>query len=173
MCALLFAVNIALAALFIVIQTPEAAIAYSVAAGVALVCLLTQHRLLHDASLICDNRIFSVPSAIITSSNSTNEKTREETVVSTFGLLLGNKVYRWGRDGVGGTRLREIKLGRKRVWLTFGTKNSMQRVELLHGIANRQDVLEITQRLWRETGIQADISDWSSVNGNPSTLNPR
>lgn len=162
-CALLFAASVLLTALFVSLRMTEATITYGAAGTVALACLIRQNRLLHDASLICDNPILSVQSAMITRINCPDAKVEEETVVSTFGLLLGCKVYKWGCDGVSGTRLSEIRLDRGRIWLTFGTRGEALCVQLLHGMTDKQNVIEIAQKLWHETGIQADISDWSLV----------
>lgn len=158
--AVLFAVSISLTLLFIIIWMPKAAIAFGALDSVVIICLYRQNRLLYNAGLICDNGIICVPSAIVTAENYPDKKLTEETIVSTFGLLLGNKLYQWGCDGVRGTRLRQIKLDRERIWLTFGTDNETLRVELLHGITNKQRVMEITQKLRHETGVTASISGW-------------
>lgn len=159
--ALLFSVNILLTAWFALRHVPEAAVAFGAASAATLVCLIRQRGRLKDARLIFDNRIFSVPAAVITTSCCANEKMLEETVVSTFGLLLGNKVYKWGCDGVTGSRLNNIEIHRERIRLTFGSGDEVFRIELLHGMTDRQTIMEITQKLWHETGVQASISGWS------------
>lgn len=80
--------------------------------------------------------------------------------VAGFGLLLGNKVYRWGCDGVYGVRLREVQIDKEHICLSFGADGEMLRVELLHGLADRQSAMEIAQKIWHETGVRAEISDW-------------
>jgi hypothetical protein len=46
------------------------------------------------------------------------------------------------------------------MYLTFGDVAQTMRVELLHGIAEQQTVLEVAQKLWKETGVTASISGW-------------
>ena len=156
--AVFFATGMLLTVLFAAVQKTEAAIACAVACVVSLIFLYRQNRLLYLARLISDNRILTVPSSIVISEGC--DKTKEETVVSTFGMLLENKVYRWGCDGMYGIRLREIKIDKEYIRLTFGTDHKKQCVELLHGMRDRQRVIEITQKLWHETGVQAKVSNW-------------
>lgn len=158
--AVLSAVGILLAALFIAIEKPIALIACAVACASSLIFLYRQNRLLYVARLICDNRILTVPSSMVTIENRVSKKVMEETVISTFGLLLGNKVCRWGCDGVHGISLRKVRLDREHIWLSFGVDDEKLSVELLHGMTDRQSVMEITQKIWRETGVQAEVSDW-------------
>lgn len=158
--ALLLSVNILLAVWFALRLVPEAAVVFGAASVAAFVCLIRQGRRLNDARLICDNRILSVPAAVITTSCCAKNKLVEETVVSTFGLLLGSKVYKWGCDGVTGSRLHSIEIHRERIRLTFGSGEEALCIELLHGLTDRQTVKEVTQKLWHETGVQASISGW-------------
>lgn len=156
----LSAVGILLTALFIAIQKPAAAVACAAACASSLIFLYRQTRLLYAARLIRDNRILTVPSSIATTVNRVGEKMMEETVVSTFGLLLGNRVYQWGCDGIRGVRLRKVRMDREHIWLTFGVDDEKLRVEMLHGMTDRQSVMEITQKIWHETGVQAEVSGW-------------
>jgi len=154
------AVGIFLTVLLIAIQKTEAAIACGAAGVVALIFLYRLSRLLYVARLICDNQILAVPSSIVTTENRSGEKMMEETVVSTFGLLLGNKVYKWGCNGIHGSRLRKVQMDREHIWLTFGSYGEQLRVELLHGMTDEQSVMEITQKIWYETGILVEVNDW-------------
>jgi hypothetical protein len=151
---------IILTVLLLVTEKTEAAIACGGLTAVALILLYRQSRLLGAAMLIYDSRILTVPSSIVTSENQLNQKQAEETIVSTFGLLLGNKVYQWGCEGVYGVRLREVQIDKEHICLSFGADGEMLRVELLHGLTDRQRVMEITQKIWHETGVQAEICDW-------------
>lgn len=158
--SVLFAVGILLTALFISMRTTEAAIACGATGAAALILLYQQSRQLYAARLICDNRILTVPSSIVTAENSPGTKMMEETVVSTFGMLLGNKLYKWGCEGMHGTRLHKIRIDREQIWLTFGSDDESLRVELLHGMACKEKVLIIAQKLRYETGVQAEVCDW-------------
>ncbi|MGI6451105.1 MAG: hypothetical protein ACOX3R_12840 [Desulfitobacteriia bacterium] len=80
-----------------------------------------ESRRLNDATLIWDNRILAVPYALISMPGRQMKKDNEEIVVSTFGILIGSEIYRWGLDGVHGVRLHTAQIDKERM-----------RVELLH-----------------------------------------
>lgn len=80
--------------------------------------------------------------------------------MSTSGILIGSKIYKWGCEGVDGVRLSAIEIDRAKIYLTFGDGAKTMRVELLHGMADEQAVMDVKQRLWHETGIIARISGW-------------
>lgn len=149
--ALVFVVSICLTVWFGAKSMVEASFAFGAISVASLIFLVRQSRLLYDAILIWDNRIFAVPSAFISTA---------ETVVSTFGILIGSKIYRWGCDGVHGVRLNAIEIDRERMYLTFGDAAQTMRVEVLHGLTQQQAVLDVTQKLWYETGVTASISGW-------------
>lgn len=158
--AALSAAVILLTVLLLITQKTEAAITCGGLTAVALIMLYRQSRLLGAAMVIYDSRILTVPSSVVISENRSNQTQAEETVVSTFGLLLGNEVYQWGCEGVYGVRLREVRIDKEHICLSFGADGEMLRVKLLHGLTDRQSVMEITQKIWHETRVQADISDW-------------
>ena len=81
-------------------------------------------------------------------------------MVSTFGMIIGSRIYRWGLDGVHGVRLSAVQIDKERMYLIFGDKDHTMRVELLHGMLHKQTVVEAAKKLWHETGIRAEISDW-------------
>lgn len=158
--ATLSVVAIILTVLLLLTQKMETATLCSGLTVAALILLYRQSRLLAAAMVIYDSRILTVPASVATSENQPEQKQAEETILSTFGLLLGNKVYRWGCDGVYGIRLREVEIDKEHICLSFGADGETLRLELLHGLADRQGAMEITQKLWHETGVRAEISDW-------------
>ena len=158
---LLFAASICLAVWSGMAFSLEAALAFGAISLISLLLLLRQSRLLYDATLIWDNRILAVPSALISIPGRQQiKKDTEETVVSTFGVLIGSRIYRWGLDGVHGVRLSAVQIDKERMYLTFGDAAQTMQVELLHGMLHKQTVVEAAQKLWHETGVQAEISDW-------------
>ncbi len=138
----------------------EAAFIFGCVSIVLLIFMIRQGRLLYDARLICDNCIFKVPSATVSVLNSEVKIAVDETVVSTFGLLIGNKLYKWGYHGAYGIKLKAIEIDRERIYLTFGDGEDTLRVALLHGITNEQEVMDIKQKFWRETGIDTVVKGW-------------
>lgn len=153
--------GLALTAWFLVRRSPEGALVCGAGSAALLVLLVIQFRRLHDARLLCDNRILTVPSAVISEPESGKTTELAETVVSTFGVLTGDRVYLWGCDGVLGTRLRAVGIDRNRISLTLGGTNQSLRIELPHGMADKQEVLEICRTLEHETGVKAAVSGWN------------
>ena len=157
---LMLAVSICLAVWLGATFMIEAVFAFGAVSLISLLLLVRESRLLYDATLIWDNRIIAVPSALITIPGSQVKKDNEETVVSTFGILIGSEIYRWGLDGVHGVRLHAVHIDKGRMYLTFGDTVHTMRVELLHGMAQKQAVLDVAQKLFHETGVTADITGW-------------
>jgi hypothetical protein len=158
---LLFIGSIVLAVWLGVSFTLEAAIVFGAIGLISLLLLVRQSRLLYDATLIWDNHILAVvPSALVSISGQPIKKDTQETVVSTFGILIGRELYRWGLDGVHGVQLRTAHIDQKRMILTFGDAAQTIRVELLHGMTQKQVVLGTAKKLLHETGVTADIIGW-------------
>ena len=158
--ALLFAASICLAVWLGVTSMLEVVFAFGAISLISLLLLVRQSRLLYDATLIWDNRILAVPSALISMPGRQMKKDTEETVVSSFGILIGSEIYRWGLDGVHGVRLHTAHIDQERMYLTFGDAAQTMRVELLHGMTQKQAVLDAAQKLLHETGVTADITGW-------------
>lgn len=158
--ALLFVICSLATGWFAVKLMVEAAIIFAVISAVLLVFLIRESYLLYHANLIWNNRILSVPSAIISTSFSNEKREVEEIIVSTFGILIGNKIYKWGMNGISGVRLKTIEIDRSWIFLNFGDDDKTVRVELLHGMADTEEAMEIQQKFWRETGIEAVVRDW-------------
>ena len=158
--ALLFAASICLAVWLGMAFMLEAGFAPGGISPISLLLFVRQSRLLYDATLILDNRILAVPSAPISMPGRQRKKDNEETVVSTFGILIGSKIYRWGLDGLHGVRLHAAHIDKERIRLTFGDTAKTMQVDLLHGMTQKQAVLDTAQKLLRETGVTADITGW-------------
>ena len=151
---------ILLTVLFMVMHKMEVVIACGGATAAALFLLYRQSRLLNMARVIYDSRILTVPFSVVTTEKMSSQKLMEETIVSTFGLMLGSYIYQWGCDGIYGVRLREVHIDKEHICLTFGDEGEMLRVELLHGLSDRKSIVEITQKIWYETRVRAEIRDW-------------
>ncbi|MFA5523502.1 MAG: hypothetical protein WDA24_04015 [Tissierellales bacterium] len=158
--ALLFAISVVFTVALGDMLMFEVVFALGAVSLISLVLLVRQSRLLYDATLIWDNGILTVSSALISTTVGTGQSQTEETVVSTFGILVGTKIYRWGLDGVHGVRLSNIEIDKEQMRLTFGDAAQTMRVDLLHGMTQKQAVLDAAQKLLRETGVTADITGW-------------
>ena len=160
--ALLFATSVVFTVLLSATFMLEAVFAFGAISLISLVLFVRQSRLLYVAMLIWDNRILTVSSALISSTGCTGQNHTEETVVSTFGILIGTKIYRWGLDGVHGLRLSSIEIDRHRIILIVGNATRSMRIELLHGMTDQTEILDVKQKFWHETGVTADITGWES-----------
>jgi hypothetical protein len=158
--ALLFAVSICLAVWLGMAFMLEAVFVFGAISLIFLLLLVRQSRRLYDATLIWDNRILAVPSVLISTEGNLRQADTEETVVSTFGMIIGSRIYRWGLDGVHGVRLHAAQIDKERMYLAFGNADQTMRVELLHGMTQTQALLDATQKLLHETGVTADITGW-------------
>lgn len=158
--ALLFAASIFLAVWLGATFMLEAVFVLGAISAISLQLLVRQSRLLYDVTLIWDNRILVVPAALISAPDHQFKKGTEETVISTFGILIGSIIYRWGLDGVHGVRLRTVRIDPEKMYLTFGDTAQNMRLELLHGMTQKQAVLDVAQKLLHETGVSADINGW-------------
>lgn len=163
--ALFFALSTFPAAFLGVIGKTEAAIAIGAVGVVFLILLIKKSLLLHDATLIWDNRILVVSSVLISAKGSKVQNRAEETVVSTFGILIGTKIYRWGLDGVHGVRLSSVEIDGQWMTLSFGDTTRSMRIELLHGVTGQNEIMAVKQKFWSETGVPASIKGW--LLGNP------
>jgi hypothetical protein len=156
--ALLFVTSICLAVWLGMAFMIEAIFAFGAISAISLLLLVRQRHRLYYATLIWDNRILAVPSALISMPGRQIKKDTEETIVSTFGILIGSEIYRWGLNGVHGARLHTAHIDQERMHLTFGDEAQTMRVELLHGMTQKQAALDAAQKLLHETGVTADIT---------------
>ena len=156
----LFTICICLTVWFAVKLMADAALIFGVLNIILLILLVRQSRLLYDANLIWNNCILSMSSAIIYILGDKGIKDADETVVSTFGILVGSKIYKWGCDGMYGVRLNAIEIDHSRIYLTFGDGINTMQAELLHGMVDEQTVMGVKQKLWHETGVVPVIKGW-------------
>lgn len=147
--ALVFIICFILTIYFVFSQAVKNAVVFGFISTLTLIRFIKQYKLYCDAKLICDNCILSVP--------------LEQTIMSNFGLLIRNKVYKWGTDGVRGNRLTSIKLDSQYIYLTFGTKGDTLLLKILHGITDSQQITDLTEKLWYETGVQTEIHQWPDL----------
>src|SRR5690554_7389520 len=86
---IMFLANFSFAMLLSFVYKEEMVFLFGTISLISLLFLVRQNRLLYDASLIWENRILVVPSIAPNLSGRQIQKDTEETVVSTFGILLG------------------------------------------------------------------------------------
>lgn len=159
---LLTLISIFLFVSFVLVQKIQLAIFYGISSTILLFLLYRQYRLLYLANLIYNNKIIIIPPSIVSTKTCHNKKNLEGIVVSTFGLLLRNKVYKWGCDGINGVRLNMVEIDKEHIRLTFGANNEKFSVELLHGMTDAQRIMEIKRMIWHETGVDAELSGFQN-----------
>ena len=112
----------------------------------------------HAARLIAENPIFSVGVASVAE---TDDRAAAElsvdVVVSGFGILMDGKPYKFGHGGIG---LTSAWIDRESIALSFGGEGKAYSVRMLHGIADKAEVDQLTERLRYETGVAAEVSGW-------------
>ncbi len=156
--AALFAAGILFTAYFMFVMQRTAAAVCGVLAVAAMVLLWRKSRLIYWAKVICDSKLLIVPTSVVTGHGGDHQ--RSETIVGTFGLLLGSQVYTWGCDGHHGVRLREVEIDGTRLRLRFGTDDELLCVEMLHGMTDVISVREFAEKIHYDTGVHAQITDW-------------
>ncbi|HHT69866.1 MAG TPA: hypothetical protein GXZ85_11495 [Firmicutes bacterium] len=119
---------------------------------------IRQSQMLQTAKLIWDNRVLVIAEPWLDKSNRSAMED-EETVLSTFGMLSAGHIYEWGRRGLWGVRLKTMDVDQKKMRLSFGDKSQAIWFEFAHGIDTQQKIREVTQTLWRETGVKTTIQD--------------
>lgn len=157
---ILFAFSICLAVLMGLVFMSEAIYIFGAISLISFILLVRQHRLLNDATLIWENKILAVPSALISMTGQHMKKNTGETLLSTFGIIIGREIYRWGLNGIHGVRLHSVHIDPEKIHLTFGDANETMQLELLHGITDKQNVVSAAKKILYETGVMAEISGW-------------
>jgi len=109
-----------------------------------------QSQALQGAKLIWDNRILVIPGDSL-------DRRTDETIISAFGMLSAGRIYEWGRRGLWGNRLRTMEIYQKKMRLSFGNKRQAMWLEFEHGMDSQEQILEVAQKLWRETGVMTVI----------------
>ena len=136
----------------------EAALVFLITGTVSLTAMVKYCLVLYDAKLIADNPILEVRPIHIYPVGQKQSDSPQTIVISTFGLLVGERVYSWGCKP-GGARLMAAEIDRRMFHLVFGDgKNGMQ-AHILHGLDDMQVVAEVSERLWHETGVRLVMRD--------------
>ncbi len=121
---------------------------------------IRQIGLIRDISIIRDNPILVVATAATRSRGNGKKEYIEEIIISTFGILLDKKIYKWGSGGVHGILLKSIDIDSRRIKLVFGRDSRNTEIEIIHDLESRERAISIGESLWKETGVMANIHGW-------------
>jgi len=127
------------------------------AAGLAaLFNYVPARKKLISAQLILDNTILHIEPAVLCGRGEETEENPCETVemyVSVFGILLGDKIIKWGQDGGRDGRLKAVEIGRDYLSIDYGTKVEVRNIRLLYTRPDSDSLAGIVEKFRYETGI--------------------
>lgn len=127
--------------------------------------LYQQRQKLKTARLIAENAILTTASLVIEDDNRVqvskqfSDKKPVEVIVSGFGIMFGDKAYKFNYDGI---RLFSVEISDEDMLLTFGTDQWKKNLWFWHGITNPEEILGIAEKLRYETGVNPKITGWKT-----------
>lgn len=130
-----------------------------------LICLYQERQKLKTARLIVENAILTTASSVIADDNRDRASkllpatTPVEVIVSGFGIISGDKAYKFNYDGI---RLFSVEISGEDMLLTFGTDQWNKSLMFWHGITSLDNILEIAEELRYETGVRPIIRGWNT-----------
>lgn len=127
--------------------------------------LYQQRQKLKTARLIAENAILTTASLVIEDDNRVqvskqfSDKKPVEVIVSGFGIMFGDKAYKFNYDGI---RLFSVEISSEDMLFTFGTDRWEKSLRFWHGITSPDEIQEIAEKLRYETGVSPIITGWNS-----------
>jgi hypothetical protein len=129
-----------------------------------LICFYQQRQKLKTARLIEENAILTTVSSVIADDNRDPtsklrpDKESVEVILSGFGILSGDKAYKFNCDGI---RLFSVEISREDMLLALGTDKWKKHLRFGHGISSPDQIQEIAEKLRYETGVSPIITGWN------------
>jgi len=120
------------------------------------------HKNFKSARLIVENTILLIQPAVLQERDGgyEDEDNLRETfgmVVSVFGILLGNKIIKWGQDGGRDGWLRAVEIGLNYISIDYGTREETQNIRLLYSRPDGETLTGIMEKFRRDTGVVPTI----------------
>lgn len=134
-----FAAGAAACCYLVIMQHYLWALVPAALALLAAVYLYRQLQRLTIAKLIQENVVLTIPA----------EEERSPVIVSIFGILAGDKIYKFNCDGI---RLFSMKIDKEFIIFTYGTREKQHRLKLTHGLTREEDLHKITEIFRYNTG---------------------
>jgi len=107
--------------------------------------------------IIIDNTIIHIQPAVILGASDEDKAEAEKLCekfgvrISTFGILLGNKIIKWG---VGNDdQLKAAEIGKDYISIDYGTIVEVQNIRLLYSRPDGDELADIVKKFQHETGI--------------------
>lgn len=148
-----FAAGAAACCYLVIMQYYMWALGPAVLALLAAVYFYRQMQRLKVAKLIQDNVVLTIPAAKVLSSkdiaSSPEEAGKKQVIVSIFGVLAGDKVYKFNCEGI---RLFSMKIDKEFIFFTYGSREKQRYLRLTHGLSREEDLQRITEIFRYNTG---------------------
>ncbi|MGR6835964.1 hypothetical protein [Syntrophomonas erecta] len=131
-----------------------------------LICFYQQQQKLKTARLIVENAIFTTASSIMAGYNRDQaskllpDTKSVEMIVSCFGVLSGEEVYKFNCDGI---HLFSVEINSEDMLFTFGTDEWTKYLRFGHNVSSPDQIQEIAEKLRYETGISRIIGTGGQV----------
>lgn len=113
---------------------------------------------LETAKLIEENVVLRISAGkVLSSEDGSNFQEGDKVVpviVSVFGILAGNKIYKFNCDGI---RLLSMKMDEEFIFFTYGTQKKQHHLKVLHGLSGKDDFPMIVETFRYETGVVSDM----------------
>lgn len=113
---------------------------------------------LKTAKLIEENVVLRISAGKVLSSEDVSNFPKGDKVVpvfvSVFGVLAGNKIYKFNCDGI---RLFSMKMDEQFIFFTYGTQVKQHHLKVLHGLSREDDFQMIAETFRYETGVVCDV----------------
>ena len=166
LCSLAAAIIFAAAGIVVLVLQPPYCVAYApVIMALGLVALLHYTPVRKEyiaAQVIAENTIIRIQLADMHGHTEWDkeeaEKLQETFVIyiSTFGILLGDKIINWG--GGSEKRLKAVEIGRDYISIDHGTKENQQNVRLLYARPGEDELAEIIKKFHYETNVVPSVA---------------
>lgn len=158
-----FAAGIAACCFLVIIQRYLWAMPPAVLALLAVVYLYQQLQSLKAAKLIQENVVINIPAGrVISNGDISRSQTGagiDHVIVSIFGVLAGDRVYKFNCDGI---RLLSMKIDKEFIFFTYGTREKQLHLKLTHGLTREEDLQKITEIFRYNTGT-GELSQGSKI----------
>lgn len=120
-----------------------------------LAFLIRKYRKYQIAKLITENKILHIQAARIEEVGPNGDHDALEVgvidvFISCFGILLDSKVIKFNIDRIS---LKDVEIGCNFICLSYGTKERTQKIRILHGGIDQQELQSLIDRFRYETGV--------------------
>ena len=159
----IFAAGIVACCFLFIIQSYIWALVPAVLALLAAAFLYQLLQRLKAAKLIEENVVINILAGRVISNGDISQSQKgagkENVIVSIFGVLAGDRVYKFNCDGI---RLLSMKIDEEFIFFTYGTREKQLHLKLTHGLTREEDLQKITEIFRYNTGT-GELSQGSKI----------